>query len=681
MNFTLQGTGGDPDPGLKSVSLSGAARAALEITTPALNPFSATRPATSTAQTVTIANRLGSTLRLCMVDETSFSAPSDFDLVGRTYDAGPGRCATLSSPGTVVNQDITFTPTADVPRLARFTAQRVSGGALVGPEESIALQGNVGPFMSISGAGLTNNNLFTGVRQDINGGAATPSVIALSNAGNQTLRVSSVSIPLVTGAGGAEYSASGCAVGTQLAPGALCNLSVSFDPIDVGTRATTLLIGYSDAANTPASRRTVSIDLRGQGTRGASLVARNAGGVEIANGSTEAFGQQNINIAYKRQITLHNIGTDEALTVSARSIAPTSSGFDLVAPAVAGACPTIGSGFTLAAEASCVAELTFSPTAVAPYSGTLTLPSRPAGAVTAPVNFVLNLTGVGVDGRPALAWQTAGGAPLSLLEVPGITAVGSATPPQVSLRLANPGPGAAALQLLNVIGTGASSFAIGTTAPGRCDFGNAAAPLLEGASCEVVITFQPQTAGAKTSNLQLVSTGTTPAPLEIRGQASGPAVTIALMATPPSMNLNQVRVGAQSAPAAITLSNNGTLATVVTAIESSSGFVVEPGSCGALPFTLEPRASCALAVRFAPGSSGAANGILRVQVSGMAAAIEVALQGSGTEAADVSGGGCSISDGHSPADPTLWVLALLAAVALLARRRRRAARRNNGAQR
>ena len=640
----------------------------LELTA-SLFPFTATAPVTSAAQTVTIANRLDSTVRLCLLDATTFSAPGDFNLVGRTYDAGPERCATVAPP--VGNQGITFTPTADGPRLARFTAQRVSGGVLVGPVESVALEGNVGPFMSV-----TANTLFAGVRQDVNAGAAAPSVVALSNAGNETLRVSSISIPLVVGAGSAEYAASGCAAGTLLnVSGPPCDLSVTFDPIDIGTRATALLIGYSDAADTPASRRTVSIDLRGQGTRGASLVVRNDGGVEIASGSSETFGLQNINIGYRRQITLSNIGSDESLAVSAGAIAPASSGFDLVAPAIAGACPTITTGFTLTAGASCVVDLRFSPIAVTPYSASLSLPSRPAGAVTAPINFVLNLSGEGVDGRPVLQWQTVGGSPLSLLEVPGITGVGSTTPPQVNLRLANPGPGAAALQLLNLIGTDASSFAIGPAAPGRCDFGATAAPLLPGTSCEVVITFQPQTAGAKTSNLQLVSTGTTPAPLEIRGQASGPAATIALTALPLSMNLNQVRVGAQSAPAAVTLANDGTLAAVVTAIEASAGFVVETGSCGAVPFTVQPRASCALALRFAPSSSGTASGSLRVQVSSVAAPIEVALEGMGTAQADVSGGGCSIIDGRSPTDPTLWTLLLLAALALVSRRRRRAVRR------
>jgi hypothetical protein len=675
MNLTLSGTGGDPHPGSRSVALSGDARAALEITPPFLTAFTATKLNTSEPRTVTIANRLNSALRLCLADEPnspSLSAPEDFNLVGQTYDAGT-RCTTLQTLGTLVNQTITFTPSKDGPRLARFTAQRMNGDMAVKPLESIALQGNPGPFMSISGAGLANNTLFTGVRQDVSAGSAAPSIVALKNAGNTTMRISGISISRVADAGSAEYTASGCAVGI-LWPGAVCNLSVSFDPLDIGTRESQLSIGYSDTANPPESQRTVSINLRGLGTRGASLVVRNAGGTEVTTGSLVGFGNQNLNVPISRRITLHNIGSEESLVLSVPTSSSASGSLDLVAPSIANACTGISAGITLAPLTSCVAELRFLPTAVSNYATTISLPSRPAGAATPTNPFVFNLTGAGVDGRPALQWQTAAGTALALLELPGISAVGSPAAPQVSLRLANPGPGAAALHLLNIIGTDASSFTLGANAPGRCDFGSTAIALLEGNSCEVVIVFRPHTAGAKLGGLQLISTGTTPAPLEIRAQASGPAATIALMATPLSINLNEVRVGAQSAPAAIRLSNEGSLVAVVTAIESSAGFVAETGTCGALPFTIEPRGSCALAVRFAPGGTGTASGSMRVQVSGVAAPLQVALAGQGTDQADVSTGGCSLADGRAPTDPTLWALVLLAVFALCTRRRQQGRR-------
>lgn len=653
---------------LSAATASGRGLKNLEITTASLPPFTATRPNTSGAQTVMIANRLGSTLRLCLENTSTFPASGDFNLVGRTYDSGPGRCATVANP--VGDQNITFTPSEDGPRLARFTAQRISGGVPVGPVEFLNLEGNVGPFLSISGAGLTGNALFSGVRQDVNAGAAPVSVLALRNAGNATLRVSSLTVALVPGAGSPEYTLSGCGVGTQITQGGLpCDLSVSFDPVDVGARTTTLLIGYSDVADTPASQRTAVINLQGEGRRGAGLIVRDALGAQVGTGSSEAFGSQNLHITYRRRLVLHNVGTDEGLEVSAPSFVPGSAAFTLV-PGASSGCSELPAGFTLPANGRCEVEVRFAPTAVGSYGTSLTLATRPVGAATAPVNFVLNLSGAGVDGRPVLAWQSDVGAPISLVELPGMTAVGTPVSPQVSLRLANPGPGAAALQLLNIVGTDASSFVVAGPAPGRCEFGDTAALLLEGASCAVLISFTPQIAGAKVARLQLVSTGSTPPPLEIRAQSSGPASVVALNAIPASMHLNEVRVGAQSLPATVTLSNGSLVPLVVTSITSSPGFSVVPGSCGALPLSMLPDSSCTLSVRFEPGSVGEASGILRVQVSGLAQPVDVALRGTGTPAADVSGGGCSISNGQSMLDPTLWSLVMLAAAVLYLRRRR-----------
>ena len=662
LSFSLSGTDRDPNPGLKSIPLSGTALTPLEVSSGPLS-FTADAGATSGTQTVAITNRLNADLLLCLEGPGA----SYF----RIGSADLGSCTPLTSPGTSPNGTVTFSPGdgESLPRLATLTVRRGTAVGAVPPERSVALEGNAGPFLSISGLGLTVNGLFTDVGQDINGVAAISS-IDLRNAGNAALRVSSIS---VAGAASAEYSATGCAAGTTLAPGSPpCNLSVTFDPSDSGVRTAQLQIAYADLVNSDASRKTVAVDLRGSGTRGASLVVRNAMGSEIATGSTESFGNQNINIAYRRQITLSNIGSVEGLQVLAPSVVPGAAGFDLVAstasPSIS--CTSLTAGFSLAPGGSCAADILFQPSEVRGYASNLTLATRPVGAATEPVNFVLALSADGVDGRPALAWQMPVGYSVALIEVPGITAVGSPTPPEVRLHLVNSGPGAAALQLLNIVGPDAASFSIDNAAPGRCEFG-AADSVLDDArpSCEVVITFRPQTAGAKTARLQLVSTGTTPVPIEIRAQGSGPALAIGLTATPASMSLADTRIGAQSAPATVVLSNSGMVSALVTALDTSPGFAVDTGSCGAPPFSMAPNSSCTLSVRFVPSSTGVFSGRLSVQVSGLAAPVEVALEGTGTEAADVSGGGCSITSGQKTIDPTLWALMMAAGVAMVYRRK------------
>jgi hypothetical protein len=494
------------------------------------------------------------------------------------------------------------------------------------------------------------------------------------------------------GAAASDFSVSGCGTAgvSGTVPGAnepsppngifaasICALTVSFTPPPdaMGDRSANMVVAFAGNEGGNPARRTISLT----GARGAGLGVRNSLTTDVTSGDDVAFGSQNIGVTYARRITLRNVSNYESLAVAAPSFSPTSTGFELASPTVSNACLSLAAGITLRPEQSCVVDIRFAPGAVAAYASTLTLRSGPVGASAAPKDFTLDISGEGVDGRPVLQWQlsTAIGLAVSLVDMPGTNAVGSATPAQVRLTLSNLGPGAAALRLLNVVGTDASDFQVEPAGIVPCNFGSEAAPLFT--SCEVTITFRPKTAGPKRASLQLVSTGTTPDPIEIRAEASD-AVTIALGVTPASLNLDEVRVGAQSAPASVTLVNEGTVVAVVTSIEASPGFVFERGSCGSLPLSIAPRGSCTLAVRFVPGSTGSATGNLSLQVSGKATPIEVALQGNGTEKADVSGGGCSISDGRSLTDPTLWTLVLLAAMALVARHRRRE-RQHNGARR
>ena len=63
---------------------------------------------------------------------------------------------------------------------------------------------------------------------------------------------------------------------------------------------------------------------------------------------------------------------------------------------------------------------------------------------------------------------------------------------------------------------------------------------------------------------------------------------------------------------------------------------------------------------------------LRVKLEGQAtAAATSALSGDGIAKADLASGGCSLSAGESALDPTICLLAVLAALALYYRRRQR----------
>jgi uncharacterized protein (TIGR03382 family) len=97
--------------------------------------------------------------------------------------------------------------------------------------------------------------------------------------------------------------------------------------------------------------------------------------------------------------------------------------------------------------------------------------------------------------------------------------------------------------------------------------------------------------------------------------------------------------------------------------------------CPALPFALQPGASCDLVVRYVPSTAGAANGSVLIQ-GDAGASWTIPLTGTASAAAPAAvsnrgGGGCSAArDGNDPVLALLVVLAL----AVIGWRRREARR-------
>jgi len=317
------------------------------------------------------------------------------------------------------------------------------------------------------------------------------------------------------------------------------------------------------------------------------------------------------------------------------------------------------SGATLAVGAKCHVDVSFTPTAVRDFDGTLAIASN---APASPATLALHGTGTAAQ-APVLAWSPAA----TTLDF-GTVQAGAVSATQ-SLTLTNQGPGGATLNFVNAVGAGSSAFSI------KYDTCTALQPMFAGQSCRVDVQFAPAAAGARSATLQVVSNGSAPAPVALTGTGSGaPALSLALSTT--AMDFGTVQMGTRSQPATLRLSNSGSGTVQVSAIQASGAFSVQGATCPAAPFALQPGAECSVAVTFQPSSSGAAAGTLTVQSDAQAQAGDVALTGNADPAPDLSSGGCSISRGDGAFDPTLWALGLLAlaALALRARARRRDAR-------
>ena len=230
--------------------------------------------------------------------------------------------------------------------------------------------------------------------------------------------------------------------------------------------------------------------------------------------------------------------------------------------------------------------------------------------------------------------------------------------------LRNLGPGSARVDLVNAIGTDGASWSARLDG---CTAGQFIAATT--GSCNVVVTFAPSTAGTKSATLQAATNGNGPPTLALTGTSSAGSLAPQL-AVSQAGSFAMTRVGSRSAPIDVALTNGGTFALQVLDYKLTGPFSVQSTSCPGLPFSLAAGGGCIVKVTFDANAAGDSSGTLEVRTDASPATVTYKLTGTGEAAADVSSGGCSIASGRSLRDPTLWVLVVLALVALVLRRRR-----------
>lgn len=307
--------------------------------------------------------------------------------------------------------------------------------------------------------------------------------------------------------------------------------------------------------------------------------------------TTVAFGSVNTGAGVNQALMLRNTGT-ATLTVSA--IAVSGTGFSV-------------SGFTL--------PLTIA--AGSSFAGTIRFAPTKSGSVTGSVTITSNST----TAAPPIALSGTGVAPTTptsqLTLLPTSFAFGSITTGQTSskqLTLRNSGTADLHVTALALVGAGYSTSGFGlplTLTPGTSTSGN--------------VVFAPTSAGVVNGSLTFTSDSASAAP-PVALSGTGVAATPQISVTPNSMIFGNVVVG-QTATTPLTLKNTGTANLSVTAITPSgagysvSGFI--------LPLTLAPNATAVGNVVFAPTTSGAVAGTIKVTSNASTAAPTVSLSGTG----------------------------------------------------
>ena len=305
-----------------------------------LDPYSLQYPSqqigsTTSAQSVLLRNMGSSALEI-----SSIAANGDF--------AESNNCEPTVSAAGSCTLSVTFTPTAAGSRSGSIVIQDNAAGS----PHTITLSGfGSGPVAVLSPASLTFSAQLLGV-------SSAAQAETLTNTGNAALTVGTIQTT------GDFAQVNNCPA--TLAASSSCTINVTFTPTASGTRSGTLTV--SDGAwNSPQS-----VNLTGTGSPAPAPIAS-------VSPLSVSFASQSLTTSSVAQaVTLKNTGT-AALTLGTIQI---TGDFTQV-----NNCPG-----SLAANASCTINITFTPTASGTRSGSLTISDNAAGSPQ-----TVNLSGTGAD--------------------------------------------------------------------------------------------------------------------------------------------------------------------------------------------------------------------------------------------------------------------------------------------
>jgi hypothetical protein len=468
------------------------------------------------------------------------------------------------------------------------------------------------------------------------GTASATQTLTVGNTGNAALSITGLTFG---GAHSGDFAQTGgtCNAGTSVAAGASCTVQLTFTPAAAGARSATLTVAHNAGSGSSA------LTLSGTGVSATPV----AGASPTALGFAQTLGTTST----PQAVTLSNGGGAPLALTSITLTGAQAIDFDLASGT------TCAAGSSVAAGASCVIYVVFTPSANGSRAATLSIAHNAAGS---PTTIALSGTGSGTP-LPAV---TVGPAALSF----GAQSIGTGSAAQ-SVTVTNSGQATLNLASLNLTGGAASDF----VRNGSCNAGSALAP---GTSCAVTIAFTPSAAGTRTATLAIASDAANGA-AQIALSGSGVQSTLAVS---PQAASFQAEVGGTSAPQVGSVRNAGSSVLTVTAVTVTGTFSLANGSgaCAAAPFELAAGQQCNLYVVFEPQAAGAATGEVVITSSAPESPTRIALSAQASAAASDTGagasnigfGGCSAGDPNQAFDPLLMTMLAVTALVLLRRQRR-----------
>jgi sugar lactone lactonase YvrE len=253
-------------------------------------------------------------------------------------------------------------------------------------------------------------------------------------------------------------------------------------------------------------------------------------------------------------------------------------------------CPSV-----LLPGSNCTASITFTPTAVGPANGSLTV-SDDSGNL-GPMQLVA-LNGTGTTPAATLTPST-----LSFSsQVVGTTSNARS----ITLQSTGTGP----LQ--------PTSIAVAAPFSQTNNCGGSIAP---GASCTIQVTFAPTVVGSTSGKLTITDNAGTQT-VNLTGNGSAP-----VSLSPSSLSFGTLAVANTSSPKTLTVTNRLNVTLSFADITASGPFTIVSNTCGA---SVAAGTSCTVGVTFTPPALGSASGVLTLTDSALTSPQTVNLSGTGS---------------------------------------------------
>jgi hypothetical protein len=418
-----------------------------------------------------------------------------------------------------------------------------------------------GPWVSLSALSLSFGSQYVC--------CAPIQTVTVTNGGTADLTISTVTM---AGTNPSDFpkSADTC-TGATVTPTNTCTVSATFTPSAPGSLSASLIF-TDNASNTPQT-----VSLTGTGI------------VPVASVSplSLTFGNQNLGTTSGSQpVTLSNTG-NEALTIA--SIATSSANFGQN-----NNCPS-----SLAASGSCTINVTFSPTATGPLTGTLTITDNSNGVAGS--TQIVALAGTGINA----------GAGLSPTSLSFGNQVIDTTSAIKTVTLTSTGTTNLSISTITITGTNASDFAAN----------NCPASMAPKAKCTIKLTYTPTVLGAETASLTVTdNAANSPQTVALSGSGESPVVL-----SPTSLSFGNQAEGTTSTAKTVTLTNNLSTALAVSSVTTSGDFG-QNNTCGT---SVPAKGKCTISVTFMPSIIGGETGTLTVTDGTSNSQQTVALTGTG----------------------------------------------------